>query len=280
MMATEVTKLNKTQLLQEFRQIGLLPGDAVMVHASMRAVGNVLGGPDVLIDAILETITAAGTMLVYTGCESPFDDLGRGIYSPSDEQFILEHCPLFDPSTARANREFGIIAEFFRSRLDAVSSRSVSARMTAVGAKADWITADHPLNNGLGEGSPLDKLCQLSGKVLLIGSDHDNVTLLHYAEAISSVPDKRVVHIKVPLLADGSKQWVDVVEYNSSTGIRYWSDRFFAHIVDEFIETSMSVRSAKIGGAFSFLLPARALVDFALPIMESAARKLDEAAGG
>ncbi len=251
-----------------------------MVHASMRAVGAILGGPDVLIDAILDAVGTTGTMMVYSGCEAPFDDVGRGVFSLEDEQFLLEHCPAFDPDTSRASRDFGVLAEFFRSRPEAMSSRSVSARMTAIGEKAVWLTADHPVNEGLGEGSPLDKLCQISGKLLLVGSDHDNVTLLHFAEAIVDLPDKQMVHIKVPLLEDGRRNWVDVVEYDSSRGIRDWSDGFFAHIVDRFIESSGACGAGKIGGASSFLLPARELVDFALPIMQATADKLDRMAGG
>jgi aminoglycoside 3-N-acetyltransferase len=83
----------KAQLLVQSRQLGLSSGDSVMVHASLRAVGRVLGGPDALIDALMETIGPAGTMMMYVGCEQPFDDVGRGCYTGEEEALILEHCP-------------------------------------------------------------------------------------------------------------------------------------------------------------------------------------------
>ena len=245
-----------------------------MVHASMRAVGEVLGGPDVVIDVIMDAIGEAGTMLVYAGCQSPFDDVGRGIYSPLDEEFILEHCPAFDPATARASRDFGVLAEFFRTRPGVSLSGNPGARMAALGAKADWITREHPLNYGLGRGSPLERLCELDGKVALIGSDLDAVTLLHYAEAIAPIENKKLVRLKLPLLVDGRKEIIDIEEFNSSTGIRDWSDRFFAEIVEPFLSTPHAI-SGPLGNAETHVLMARKLVKYAVPIMVATAQDLD-----
>src|SRR5262245_4192697 len=160
----------KAQLLEQARQLGVTVGDSVMVHASLRAVGRMLGGPDVLIDALMEAVGPAGTMMMYVGCEQPFDDVGRGCLTDEEEAFILEHCPSFDPMTARASRAFGALAELFRTRSGVICSGNPGARMAALGAKAEWLTRDHPLNYGMGAGSPLEKLCQAGGKVLLLGS--------------------------------------------------------------------------------------------------------------
>src|SRR5262245_65435602 len=104
------------RLSDQCREIGLAPGQTVMVHASLRAVGPILGGPDVLIDAILRSVAPDGTMMVYVGDQTPFDDVGRGLFTPEEEAFILEHCPAFDPSTPRANRDFGALAALCRPR--------------------------------------------------------------------------------------------------------------------------------------------------------------------
>jgi aminoglycoside 3-N-acetyltransferase len=273
-MTGRCPRITKSQLVMQCKEIGLAIGDTVMVHASCRSVGEMLGGPDVLIDAILESVGSEGTMMVYVGCPSPYDDVGRRIFSPEQEAFIIEHCPPFDPDTCRASRDFGILAEFFRTRVGVRLSRNVGARMAALGAKADWLTREHSLAYGLGKDSPLERLCQIGGKVLLVGADFDNVTLLHYAEAISSVTDKKIVHIKVPLLVSGERQWVDVEEYNSSTGIRDCPDRFFAEIIQQFLETS-DAACGKFGNAISYALPAKTLVDFAIPLMVKTARQLD-----
>jgi aminoglycoside 3-N-acetyltransferase len=262
------------RLSDQCREIGLAPGQIVMVHASLRAVGPILGGPDVLIDAILRSVAPDGTMMVYVGDQTPFDDVGRGLFTPEEEAFILEHCPAFDPATARANRDFGAFAELFRTRTGVRCSRNPGARMAAFGAKTDWLTRDHPLNYGLGAGSPLDKLCQIGGGVMLIGSDLDEVTLLHYAENIAPIAAKKTVRIKLPLLIDGRRQWTEIEECNSMTGIRDWPDRFFATIVQSFLETP-HVRTGLIGDARTYLIDAQALVNFAIPIMVETAKRID-----
>lgn len=251
----------------DLAKLGVEKGDTIMVHASMRAVGKLLGGPDLLIDAMLKAVGEHGTLMMYTACDSPFDDIGRNIYNSEEEAFIKEHCPPFDPNTARANRGHGVLAEFFRTRPGAISSYQISSRMTALGDKAAHLTEDHPFNYGLGLDSPLDKLCRLNGKVLLVGSDHDQVTLLHFAEAIAPIQEKILEKFVVPLLVDGERKWLPVEEFNSSTGIRKeWPDNLFAQIVDGFAQTRQCGHG-KVGNADSLLMSAPDLVDFAVEVM-------------
>jgi aminoglycoside 3-N-acetyltransferase len=248
-----------------------------MVHASLRAVGPILGGPDVLIDAIRATVGPEGTLTMYVGCESPFDDIGRGIYSNEEEQFILENCPPFDFDTARASREFGALAEIFRTYPGVRCSRHVGARMAAIGPATDALFTPASLTDGHGIGSPLERLYERSGKVLLLDSDLDEVTMLHYAEARAPIPNKRAVRVKSPLMVNGARTWVEYEELESSEGVRVWESRFFAHIMQRFIK-ERPVERATIGNAGSYLFDAACLVDFAVPIMVETAEALDRAA--
>ncbi|HEY0396126.1 MAG TPA: aminoglycoside 3-N-acetyltransferase [Candidatus Elarobacter sp.] len=266
--------ITRAQLARDAATIGLAPGDTVMIHASLRAVGKpILGGADALIDAVFDAIGPAGTMLMYVGCESPFDDVGRAYFSPEEEALFLAECPPFDPATARASREFGALAEIFRSRPGVRCSAHVGARMAAYGPRTDDLLTPASLADGHGIGSPLERL-YAEGKVLLIGSDLDEVTLLHYAEAIAPIADKRVVHVKAPLLVDGVRTWVEYTEYDSSTGVREWEERFFAQIMERFI-ASGAPRRGRVGDAESYLFGARELVDFAVPIIVQSAARLE-----
>ncbi|HEY9683286.1 MAG TPA: aminoglycoside 3-N-acetyltransferase [Oculatellaceae cyanobacterium] len=264
--------LSKKQLISECKELGLTRGDTIMVHVSLRAVGEILGGPDVLIASLRETIGVEGTAMVYVGCQSPFDDIGRGIYTQEEEEFILAQCPPFEPDKARASRDFGAFAEFFRTTPGVFCSENPGCRMAAIGAKSEWLIKNHPLNYGLGTASPLEKLCDVGGKVVLIGSDLDAVTLLHYAEAIAPISEKKIVRIKVPLIRANKREWFDVEEYNSSTGICDWQDQFFAVIVQKYLQ--QHGRSGRIGQATTYVLNAKELVEFAVPIMVETAKEL------
>jgi aminoglycoside 3-N-acetyltransferase len=80
----------------------LRPGTIVIVHASVRAIGPVHGGPDEIHLAVEDAVGPSGTVMMYAGCQDGFDDLGRGVYTPAEEAEILAHQPAFDPHAARA----------------------------------------------------------------------------------------------------------------------------------------------------------------------------------
>lgn len=106
---------SRAQLADDFRTLGLVPGDVVMVHASVRSLGEVAGGPDQIHRAIKDAVTDAGTMMMYASCPDYVDDIGRGVYPGSKEREILEKLPPFDPLTARAARDNGALVEPLRT---------------------------------------------------------------------------------------------------------------------------------------------------------------------
>ncbi len=262
------------ELTEQARALGLAPGDAVMLHVSLRALGPVLGGPDRLIEALALAVGAAGTLVVYVGCEPPYDDIGRQRYAPAEEAFFRAELPAFDPATARACRDFGAFAELFRSHPGVVCSANPGARLAALGGRAVALTRDHALDDGYGAGSPFDRLCRAGGKVLLIGSDPDNVSLLHFAEAVAPIPDKRRVRIETALRGERGRRWVAYEETDTANGICDWPERFFAGIVGRFVAARSERGEAclgPLGQAPATLLDAAALVDFAVPLMVEAA---------
>jgi len=202
----------RADLIDDLRRLGLAPGDLVMVHASVRAIGPVLGGPDEIHQAIVDAISPGGTMVMLIGAPNGFDDVGRGILSADEEAQILADMPSFDKQATRANRDNGTLAEFFRSWPGTVMSDSVAVRLGARGARADWLVADHPNDWPFGKATPFEKLVAANGKLILLGSDPDQVTLLHYAESIADFPDKIVRRFKVPVIENGQRIWRECCE--------------------------------------------------------------------
>ena len=268
-------KYTRRSLIDDLKRLGVGPGDLVMLHASVRAVGPVFGGPDEIHLALEDAVSPGGTVMMVVGCPDGIDDVGRGILTPQQETDILANLPAYDPKTARANRAVGTLAEFFRSWPGTFVSDS-SARIAARGAKAQWLTSEHPLSYPFGPGTPFEKLVEARGKVLLLGSDHDEVTLLHYPEHVAEFADKIVVRYRMPMLRDGKREWIDVEEFDSSGGAHAnWPERFFALIVDDFIARLRGTALCtlgKVGDADCALLDAAALVAFAIPVMERTAR--------
>ena len=82
-----------------------------MVHASLRAIGEVAGGPDKCISPSRTSSRHDGTMFMYASCPAYVDEVGRGNLTPEQEAEVLEKLPPFDPYTARSARDNGALVE-------------------------------------------------------------------------------------------------------------------------------------------------------------------------
>jgi aminoglycoside 3-N-acetyltransferase len=257
---------SREHLAAAFRSLGVTPGDIVMLHASVRAVGETAGGPDTIHLALKDALTDAGMLLMYAGCPQYFDEVGRGNLTAAEEAEVLEKLPPFDAQTARCARDHGVLAEFFRTYPGTIVNDHVT-RFAASGRHAADIFKEQPWDFAFGRGSCLDHLVQLDGKILLLGSDHDAVTFLHYAEHIVDIPDKIVARFKVPVLENGDRVWRDMAEYDTAERAHAsWPEQFFAKIVDGFLESGNN-HGGRVGNAQSYLMSARDLLAFALRVM-------------
>ncbi len=242
-----------------------------MLHASVRAVGQVAGGPDQIHLALKDALTEEGTLMMLAGCPQYSDEVGRGSLSADEEREILEKLPPFDPTTARCERDNGILVEFFRSYPGSQVNNHVT-RFVAWGKDAGYLFSRQPWSYALGKDSALERLLELNGKILLLGSDHDQVTFLHYAEHILDVPDKIIARFKVPAEQEGQRVWMDMEEVDSSDGAHAsWPDRFFAVITDEYLAMTGN-NGGRVGNAESYLIEGRGLHELAMKKMEATAQ--------
>jgi aminoglycoside 3-N-acetyltransferase len=262
--------LSRADLTNGFRELGVTAGDTVMVHASVRAVGEAAGGPDQIHLALKDALTANGTLMMYASCPSYTDEVGRGNLSDQLEREVLEKFPAFDATTARSARDNGALVEFFRTFPGSAVNDHVG-RFVVWGRHASHLISGQPWNYAFGHGSALERFVNLDGRILLLGCDHDSVTFLHYAEHIVDIPDKRVSRFKVPVAENGLRVWKDMEEFDTSEGAHAnWPDRFFARIVDTYL-TSTANRGGYVGNGRSFLLDSAGLLEFALRVMRAVA---------
>jgi len=261
--------VTRERIAADLKELGLGAGDVVMLHASVGSIGWIVGGPDRVLEAFQHVLGEAGTLLMYVGWDgSPYDvTLGMPEVPPQ----LREVWPAFDPANSHAVREWGVLGEYLRMRPGARRSVHPDSSFVAVGHGAEELTTDHPLQYGMGPGSPLGKLCAAGGKVVLLGSPLANVTLLHYAEHLADVPDKDVVRYHAPiLLASGEKAWVAIEEFNTGgEGCLPWhgpTDMFEAIVRDYLQQGSGTV--GRVGAAPSYLFDAANLVEFAVDWIE------------
>ena len=257
--------VTRSHLIRNLKELGLSAGQVVMLHASVKNIGWVVGGPDVVLDAIVDVLTPSGTLLMVASWEDNPYELGKW---PEDKQkAYLEECPAFDRQRSRADRkEMGILTEYLRTWPDAYRSRHPFSYV-AVGERARWVTEKQPWQYRDGPGSPLAKLYEAGGHVLLLGSPIGNVTLLHHAEHLADVPNKNIDRYKMPILQDGQRVWMEFEEYDTTRGIVDWPEDYFETIVREFLAAGNGC-SGKVGDSDSHLFDATALCDFGIRWME------------
>ena len=257
--------ITKSQLFRELKELGVAEGQTVMLHASVKNIGWVVGGPDVVLDAILDDLTTRGTLMMLASWEDNPYELSH--WPEERKEAYLRECPAFDPERSRADRkDMSILTEYLRTWPCAYRSRHPFSYV-AVGERAQWITDEHPWQYRDGPGSPLAKLCEVDGFVLLLGSPIGDVTLLHHAEHLADVPNKKVDRYRMPVLQDGRRVWMDFEEYDTTRGIVDWPNNYFETIVKDYLAAGNS-RTGRVGGADSYLFEAKSLTVFGVKWME------------
>ncbi|MEZ0169234.1 aminoglycoside 3-N-acetyltransferase [Microvirga sp. TS319] len=266
MLAPVLLFHTRASLRKDLERFGIRTGDTVMVHAAMSRVGRLLNGPDALIGALLDAVGPSGTILAYTDWDGAYDEL-----LDADGRILPEwrdHIPPFDPAASRAIRDNGVLAEFIRTTPGARRSGNPGASVAAIGARSDWLTVAHPLNYGYGEGSPLAKLVEVGGKVLMVGAPPNTMTLLHHAEHLARLPNKRLRRYEVPFATAMGVEWRLLEEFDTSQPVAPGlDDEAFALIVRDFLASGMGAQGL-IGEAKSVLVDAGPVCAFAVAWLE------------
>lgn len=237
--------------------LGVEPGETLLVHASLSSLGWVCGGPPAVVDALLETVTPEGTVVMPT--HTPENSDPSGWENPpvpeSWYETIRETMPPFRPAVT-PTRGMGRIAECFRSYPGVGRSDHPAFSFAARGADAGFVTDGHALDYPLGEGSPLARVYDLDGSVLFLGTDHGTNTSLHLAEYRVGA-DPGAVTRGASLLEDGERRWVTYEDIRLDDG-----DFPACGAAFEAAEPG-AVRTGTAGVGRAKLLEARPMVDFA-----------------
>jgi aminoglycoside N3'-acetyltransferase len=247
-------------LVDDLSRLGVKPGDTLMIHASLRAIGRLRDGPDSLLDALEQMVGGDGTLLMILGAEIAEDWVNR-LPEPERLTALAEAAP-FDPATAPVFHEVGYFAEIFRRRARTLVTDNPSGRFGARGRLAQDLLADAPWHDYSGPGSPLDRLCRFGGRVLRMGASLDTTTVLHFAEYRAEIPAKRRVRRHYRCRGPQGPETRAVECLDDENGIVDWpGEDYFAIILRAYLATGRALRG-RVGLAQSELIEASDLVEF------------------
>lgn len=251
----------KKDLKEGFQKLGLKEGDNVIVHTSLSSMGFVCGGAQVVIEALLETVGANGTIMMPTQSWKNLDpEAGVHWEEPKEWwQLIRDNWPAYDKDITPTNT-MGAVAEMFRKWPGTMRSSHPARSFAAKGENAEYLLKDHDLCDIFGEESPLGKLYALDGKVLLLGVGYDKNTSIHLADVRAEYPGKHYGRESSAMMVNGKREWVTY-----ETLVVDGED--FEQIGQAFEDTE-DVAWVNIGNARAVCMSQRKIVDFAVKWIE------------
>ncbi len=167
-------------LVKTFRQLDIDSLQPVIVHTSLSSLGEVIGGANTLLGALLSiyptvvmpTFTYKTMIVPEVGPPNNATTYGSAKDANRMAEFFRPELP--------ADRLMGILPETLRKNAQAL--RSTHPILSFAGIRADEIIQSQNLENPL---APLRALAEANGWVILIGVDHTVNTSIHWAERLS-----------------------------------------------------------------------------------------------
>ncbi len=168
---------NKQDLLECLKNIGVEPTGTLKVHLSYKAIGEVEGGADTVLDALSE-----------------YMQQGLLVLPSHTWDYVDTKNPVMDVLYTTSN--VGALTELFRKRPGVQRSLHPTHSVSALGKDAqEFVSGEEKIGTPCGEGGAYHKLWQRNAQILLIGVDFARNTFIHGIEewdgAVGSISDEK-----------------------------------------------------------------------------------------
>ena len=226
--------LNKTytkkDILSQLNQLNIPRNRVVLMHTSLRLIGNIEGGPKALLDILVEYFTKDGGLFCVP--THTWDNMEKDITLDMNDSHTC----------------IGAFSDIAAAVPRGLRSQNPTHSMVVFGDRArvlEFIKDDEQVTSPMAPVGCYGKLYRDGGYVLLVGVSHNKNTYLHCVEEILKVPNRlssKLYDVKVKLKSgEVIKRKMQAVETDFTTDISYrypkyeMALRYHGAITDGFI---------------------------------------------
>lgn len=234
----DLSIIPRSEVTRQLTALGVTPAGVLVVHTAFSNLAPVEDGPLGLIEALRDAVGPEGTLVMPSMSD--------------DDEYPFE---LRETSCLG----MGVVADTFWRLGEVLRSDSPHA-FAAVGPRAAEITAAHPADVPHGLDSPIGRVYQLGGQVLLLGVGHDSNTTVHLAESLAGVRYRRSKYLTLLIAGQPTR-------YHYSE-IDHCCEKF--NLLDRWLDPGAQQRRGVVGHGEARLIRSRDIIEAALaPLREN-----------
>jgi aminoglycoside 3-N-acetyltransferase len=176
-------KYSKKEIVKQITEIGIQKNDVLLIHSSMKAIGETENGADTILDAFIEYL-----------------DQGLLVFPTHTWATINNENNIFDP--AKEPSCVGILSNLFLRRPGVLRSWHPTHSVAALGKSSmEFVRGEENRDTPCHRSGCWGKLYDMGSKILFIGCSLKTNTILHGVEEWNNIP-KRLTekYIKLKIL--------------------------------------------------------------------------------
>lgn len=232
-------RYTKEQLISHLEELGINKKGTLLVHSSMKSIGEVDGGADTVLDALM-TFMSEGLLVLPTHTWA--------YINKDNPRFYIESSPSC----------VGLLPELFRKRKGVVRAKHPTHSVAAIGKEAEaFVEGYEQCDTPCARNSPWGKLLDREAQIMLLGVDLTKNTFIHGVEEWVDIPGR---------LTDEKEDLYVVLEDGTEISVpsrrhygEHWSEYFWK--VEEIFEEHGVMKKGEFGEATVRLCQTRPMTE-------------------
>lgn len=270
--------IKKQELIEQLKNMGIKEGDTLLVHSSMKAIGDVDGGADTVLDALIEVV--CGTVEKSSDENVEKSDNGSNDVNNAGMLVLPTHTwasmtdehSVFDPEKEPAC--VGILPNLFMKREGVVRSlhptHSLAAYSLDEKKAGKFAAGEERFDTPCNRQGCYGKLYDLDAKILLLGVGLNRNTYMHGVEEWFGIKERLTeetlsLYIKIQSEA-GKEKLLPVKMHKHFKPNNISISENYERMRQEFIEKGALVEG-KIGEALCSCMSARKVADITTEVL-------------